>query len=105
MKIRAGALIRQHTKDNPPYQVDTTRYKRWDQKNDMYSRPSWDDTLAGSMMEEGRANAVRKLKPDSTGLTRLEFALYTAAWTVGTTLGSISGTIGAAHRGLYSGLQ
>jgi reductive dehalogenase len=37
-----------------------------------------------------------------TGSTRLEFALYTAAWTVGTTLGNMNGTIGAAHRGLYA---
>ena len=97
-----GAIVKHHSKEDPPYEVDEKRYKRFNQKYDMYARPSWDHSLKETLFDPGRANALKVLKKNETGLTRLEFALYTASWTVGTTLGNMNGTVGSGHYSLYS---
>jgi ferredoxin len=42
------------------------------------------------------------MKANRPGSSRLDFAFSTAAWTVASTLGTMSGSIDGAHRGLYS---
>jgi epoxyqueuosine reductase len=97
-----GFLIRRHSRENPPYQVDDSMYQRFDQKYDLFSRLSWDTTLRDNFLREATKTAVKRMKADRPGSSRLDFAFYAAAWTVASTLGTMSGSIDGAHRGLYS---
>jgi hypothetical protein len=97
-----GFLIRRHSIGDPPYQVDDSMYQRFDQKNDLFSRLSWDATLRENFLFEAPKAAVKRMKANRPGSSRLDFAFYTAAWTVASTLGTMSGSIDGAHRGLYS---
>ncbi len=98
----SGFLIRRHSIGDPPYQVDEPLYQRFDQKNDLFSRLSWDATLRENFLFEAPKAAVKRMKANRPGSSRLDFAFYTAAWTVASTLGTMSGSIDGAHRGLYS---
>lgn len=97
-----GFLVRRHSREHPPYQVDGARYQRFDQKNDLFSRLSWDTTLRDNFLRDAPKAAVKRMKANRPGSSRLDFAFYTAAWTVASTLGTMSGSIDGAHRGLYS---
>jgi tetrachloroethene reductive dehalogenase len=97
-----GFLIRRHSREDPPYQVDDSMYQRFDQKYDMFSRLSWDTTLRENFLFDAPKAAVKRMKANRPGSSRLDFAFYTAAWTVASTLGTMSGSIDGAHRGLYS---
>ena len=97
-----GFLIRRHSREHPPYQVDDSMYQRFDQKYDLFSRLSWDTTLRENFLLEASKAAVKRMKVDRPGSSRLDFAFYAAAWTVASTLGTMSGSIDGAHRGLYS---
>jgi hypothetical protein len=97
-----GFLIRRHSMGDPPYKVDDSMYQRFDQKNDLFSRLSWDTTLRENFLFEAPKAAVKRMKANRPGSSRLDFAFYTAAWTVASTLGTMSGSIDGAHRGLYS---
>jgi reductive dehalogenase len=95
-------VIRRHSQGDPPYQVDGSMYERFDQKHDLFSRLSWDVTLRENFLSEAPKAAAKRMKANKPGSSRLDFAFYTAAWTVASTLGTMSGSIDGAHRGLYS---
>lgn len=96
----SGFLIRRPAKGAPPYQVDDSVYKRFDQKNDVFSRNVWDEKVIAD--EQAIAgNPVEMMQKQTPGKSRVDFAFYTAAWTVATSLGSQSGAIGGVHAGLY----
>ena len=97
-----GFLIRRHAKGDPPYQVDKSMYQRFDQQHDLFSRLSWDATLRENFLFEAPKAAVKRMKANKPGSSRLDFAFSTASWTVASTLGTMSGSIDGAHRGLYS---
>lgn len=96
-----GFLIRRHAAGDAPYEVDESVYKRFNQKFDVFNRLVWDQQLI-DLENSIAANPVDLMMSGETGKTRLDFAFYTAAWTVATTLGSQSGAIGGPHGGLYS---
>ncbi len=96
-----GFLIRERSAETPPYEVDDSVYKRFDQKNEVFSRQLWDPIIQES--EAPYANMVpENIMGNVKGKTRLDYAFYTAAWTVATTIGSASGAVGGSNGGLYS---
>ncbi|KAA3648440.1 MAG: reductive dehalogenase [Chloroflexi bacterium] len=96
-----GFLVRQRPADNPPYQVDDSIYKRFDQKNEVFSRVQWDPVIQES--EAPYASKIgENIMGNVKGFTRLDYAFYTAAWTVATTIGSTAGAVGGSNGGLYS---
>lgn len=96
-----GFLIRQQDSGEKPYEVDDSVYQRFDQRNDVFSRATWDPVI---MEKEGPFAdvPVQKIMNNTKGFTRLDYAFYTAAWTVATTIGSDAGSVGASNGGLYS---
>ena len=57
-------------KDNSPYQIDNSVYKRFDARNALFSRFAWDTEYAAKMAK------VRKLYKDSDpGYSHLDSAL------------------------------
>lgn len=97
-----GFLVRRHRLGHPPYEVDEAQYRRFDQKDDLFSRLSWDATLRENFLRDGPQAALKHMQANRPGASRLDFAFYTAAWTVASTLGTLSGSADGAHRGLYS---
>ena len=67
--------------EEPPYVVDETRLKRYDQRylifNRIYSDPDWPGYMR-TQQEQGLRN-ITEQKP---GYTRVDYALAEAAWTV-----------------------
>ncbi len=75
-----GFLVRRLAKDDPPYQVDDTIYKRFDEAYQMFSRANWDEgyrARIGPFMSRPAENIQERVP----GLTRLDYAFYTASWT------------------------
>ena len=73
------SLVR--TLQRPPYTVDDTRYKRFDERNTIFSRVVWDKTCIGygRFTEERMLERLAQRKP---GYSRLDYALHAASWTV-----------------------
>jgi len=67
--------------EKPPYTVDESKYKRFDERNTVFSRAIWDKTC----ISYGRSEEKRKLEIISQGkpgYSRLDYALQAASWTV-----------------------
>lgn len=94
-------LVRRHSKANPPYQVDDARYQRFHQKNILFMRALWDQGVQESIAKYKTVSADHMANQDD-GFTQLEYALYTASWTVAMALGNGESSIGAGNRGLGS---
>ena len=96
-----GFLVRQLAAGDAPYEVDDSIYQRFDQKNEVFSRGEWDPIIIDS--EAPYASVIPDhIMANDKGFTRLDYAFYTAAWTVATTLGSAAGAVGGSNDGLYS---
>lgn len=97
-----GGFLVQTLKDGePPYEVDDKIYKRFDQKNEVFSRGQWDPIIQQAEAPYANKPAERIMANDK-GFTRLDYAFYTAAWTVATTIGSDAGSVGGSNGGLFS---
>jgi epoxyqueuosine reductase len=96
-----GFLIQRHTASNPPYQVDDGRYQRMPQKNIMFMRALWDQQTK-DMMAKYKTVPKDLMTNKVEGFTQLEYAFYTASWTVAMALGTGEGSIGGGNRGLAS---
>lgn len=73
--------IRVSRVDEPPYEVDAERLKRYDQRNLIFNRISDDSRWEGygrTEEEQGLKN-IAEVKP---GYTRVDYALAEASWTV-----------------------
>ena len=44
-------IVRTHSKDDPPYDVDDSIYQRFDQKNDAFGRELWDEEFQAKFYE------------------------------------------------------
>ncbi|MEX1275502.1 MAG: reductive dehalogenase [Bacteroidota bacterium] len=96
-----GFLIRQQAEGEPPHEVDDAMYQRFDQRNEVFSRQQWDPIIQEA--EAPFANVVpNHMKNNDKGFTQLDYAFYTAAWAVATTLGSAAGSVGGSNDGLFS---
>ncbi|GAG24618.1 unnamed protein product, partial [marine sediment metagenome] len=73
--------IRVNRVDEPPYEVDAERLKRYDQRNLIFNRisddPRWEGY--GRTEEEQGLKNIAEAKP---GYTRVDYALAEASWTV-----------------------
>lgn len=96
-----GFLVRQLGKGNPPYEVDDSIYKRFDQTNEVFSRARWDPIIQDAESPYASKTA-EDIQNNVKGHTRLDYAFYTAAWTVATTNGNAAGAVGGSNGGLYS---
>jgi reductive dehalogenase len=96
-----GFLVRRLTEGERPYQVDEARYRRFDQRNEVFSRGDWDPRVIESEKPFEGVETYHIEKNDS-GYTRLDYAFSDAAWTVASALGSGAGSIGGSNGGLYS---
>lgn len=70
--------------EKPPYILDELRYKSFDERNTVFSRVRWDKTCIGY----GRSIGERMLEiiaQRKVGYSRLDYALYSASWTVNET--------------------
>lgn len=94
-------LIRRHARENPPYQVDNAKYKRFHQKNILFMRALWDPGVQETIAKHKAVPAEHMANKDD-GFTQLEYAMYTASWTVALALGTGETSIGAGNRGLGS---
>src|ERR1051326_5584645 len=74
-----GFVIRRHALGDPPYCVDESRYRRFDQKHDLFSRLSWDTTLRENFLLAAPRAADRRMKANRPGSSRLDFAFFTTA--------------------------
>ncbi|MFQ6080436.1 MAG: reductive dehalogenase [Candidatus Bathyarchaeia archaeon] len=72
------------TVEKPPYVIDESRYKRFDERNTVFSRVRWDKTCIGygRSIEERMLEILAQRKP---GYSRVDYALYSASWTVNET--------------------
>lgn len=96
-----GFFVRKLSDNEPPYEVDESIYERFNQKNEVFSRSDWDPIIQES--EAPYKGAIGEhLKNRDKGFTRLDYAFYTAAWSVATSLGSSSGAVGGSNGGLYN---
>ena len=94
-----GFLVRKLS--NPSYQVDDSIYQRFDQTNEVFSRQQWDAIIQESEAPYATM-AAEHMQNNDKGYTRLDYAFYTAAWTVATARGNIAGAVGGSNGGLYS---
>lgn len=69
------------TLEKPSYIVDKSRYKRFDERNTVFSRVRWDKTCIGygRSTEERMLERLAQRKP---GYSRMDYALHSASWTV-----------------------
>jgi len=72
------------TVEKPPYTVDESKYKRFDERNTVFSRIRWDKTCIGygRSMEERMLEILAQKKH---GYSRVDYALYSASWTLNET--------------------
>ena len=63
------------------YEIDETRYKRFNEKNNMIYRRTWDESLPtfGKMFGE---NIYNHIKSGKEGYSRIDFALVAAGWSI-----------------------
>jgi reductive dehalogenase len=94
-------LVRRLPKGQPPYRVDESRYQRFDQRHETFSRGHWDPEVieSESPFEGAELSHIQNNDP---GYTRLDYAFSSASWTVAQSLGSGAGAIGGSNGGLYS---
>lgn len=85
-----GFTIRRHTKENPPYQVDDSMYKRPDARKAL-------DPMKLQLQPD---NAIAKMENRESGYARYECAFHSSAWTVAMGLGTNGGAM--TNCGLYS---
>jgi epoxyqueuosine reductase len=95
-----GFLIRRHDQGNPPYEVDESVYQRFDQTNEVFSRGQWDKIIQEAEAPYATV-APQHIMNNDKGFTRLDFAFYTAAWTVATCKGNDAGSVGGSNGGLF----
>jgi hypothetical protein len=69
-KEYGGFLIRRHAIGDPPYHVDASLYRRFDQKHDLFSRLSWDATLRENFLFEAPKAAVKRMQANRPGSSR-----------------------------------
>ena len=74
-----GFLVRRSSKENPPYQLDTSRYSRYREKNQMFSRVRWEKESL-EMVKKYRMVQLEHIKNKDPGFTRLEYAFSRVAW-------------------------
>jgi len=94
-------MVRRLPAGQHPYQVDESRYTRFDQRNETFSRGHWDSKVIDSE-RPFRGTEKSHIKNNDPGFTRLDYAFSSAAWTVAHGLGSGAGAIGGSNGGLYS---
>ena len=56
-----------------PYDVDTSVYRRFDQRNELFSRETWDPAIRDVEAP------LRRTAPQGDGFTRLDLAFHAAA--------------------------
>ena len=67
--------------EEPPYVIDETRLKRYDQRNLIFNRIYNDPHWPGYMRTQ-EEQGLRKIAEQKPGYTRVDYALAEAAWTV-----------------------
>lgn len=68
-----GFLVRKHSRENPPYSIDSSVHQRFDAKNCIFGRQIWDDEL-----NERIRNAELVYETGDPGYTQIDDALYKA---------------------------
>jgi len=96
-----GFLVRRLPKGQPPYQIDDARYRRFDQRNETFSRGDWDPTVIESE-KPFEGVELHHIMNNDVGYAREDYAFMSASWTVAQSLGSGAGAIGGSNGGLYS---
>ena len=70
-----------HNNEVVPYEINENIYQRFEAKNHMIYRRTWDKSLPtyGKMFEENIENHIHSKKE---GYSRIDFALVAAGWTI-----------------------
>lgn len=100
-ELYGGFLVRQLDNEQP-YEVDDSVYERFDQKNEMFARASWDKEWRETV---NSADIGALMGANTPGLSREDMSFYMAAWCVATGVGSQGGSIGGVNDGLYNPQQ
>ncbi|HEX9798420.1 MAG TPA: reductive dehalogenase [Anaerolineales bacterium] len=96
-----GFLIRRHAAADPPYQVDDSIYRRFNQHNEVFSRAVWDKEIVDAEAPYAKV-PLDHIMANDPGFNRMDYAFYTASWTVATVQGNGAGAVGGSNGGLYS---
>jgi reductive dehalogenase len=96
-----GFLARRLSDGQRPYQVDEAKYRRFDQRNETFSRGHWDPAIIEAE-KPFRGTEELHIRNNDVGFTQLDYAFAGASWTVAQSLGSGAGAIGGSNGGLYS---
>jgi ferredoxin len=67
--------------DEPPYEIDSGRLQRYDQRNLIFRRAGHDPDFAGYRIGFDR-EGLNRIREGRTGYTRVDYALSEASWTV-----------------------
>ncbi len=73
-------LVKRNSKGDPVYKVDTSRYKRFLEKNTMFSRSHWDQKTM-DMETQYRGTELQRIKNKDPGYSLLDYSFYHASWT------------------------
>lgn len=76
-----GFLIRKLASDVPPYEVDDSRYQRFNAKNNMYCRSLWDQPIFDQMMASFKDPMII-MKENKPGFRKEDWSLLRASWSL-----------------------
>jgi len=75
-----GFMVEREIPNAPSFEIDERIYRRFDEKNTMFSRSHW-DRKTQEMQEELSGTELRRIKNLDPGFTLVDYAFNLAAWT------------------------
>jgi reductive dehalogenase len=74
-----GFLVRQSSPENPPYQLESSVYRRFREKNQVFSRVRWEKESM-DIVRKYRRVRFERIENNDPGFSRLEYAFSNVAW-------------------------
>jgi len=78
--LYGGFMVERETGIDTLHNIDEGTYRRFDEKNTMFSRAHWDPKTQG-MEKEFKGTELRRIKNRDPGFTLVDYAFNLAAWT------------------------
>jgi hypothetical protein len=78
--LYGGFMVERETGEDTRYAIDEGKYRRFNEKNTMFSRAHWDPKTQ-EMEKEFKGTELRRIKNRDPGFTLVDYAFNLAAWT------------------------
>ncbi len=78
--LYGGFTVERSTGDEKQYSIDEATYRRFQEKNTMFSRAHW-DPLTQEMRRELSGIEIKRIQNHDPGFTLIDYAFNLAAWT------------------------